>query len=223
MSNPLPNIVLLEITSRSDHAENIYAGIRRQYSGQADVQLITTPQAASAFLQLDGPQHPVVLVSESFLESPVLDILAPQAVKFVRDGGSFVFPGPPLDGPARHHYKTLFAAFSLPWIFGSYERTDCVLNPDCDTIRKDNLSPGYNMKAVKLRNVKRKEKVYVPSAQALQPRFVGDDSHSFNLAADPDEVPSAMAEVGTGKVGYIGDINVDDESEGILRAMLGLG
>ncbi|KXT09075.1 hypothetical protein AC579_1153 [Pseudocercospora musae] len=220
MSNTLPRIVLLEITSRSDHAANRYAAIRGQYSGQADVQLISAPEGASAFFQLDGPQRPVVLVSDSFLQSPYLDILVPQAAEFVRKGGSFVFPEPPRDGPARIRYKTLFQAFSLPWQFGEYSRTECVLNPDCNTIRKDNLSRGYNMKSVKLRDVKRRDKVYVPSTEAVQPRVVHGPGGTYNLAADPDEVPVAMAEVGAGKVGYIGDINA--LSEAVLRAMLGL-
>ncbi|KXS96235.1 hypothetical protein AC578_9629 [Pseudocercospora eumusae] len=234
MSNPLPQIVLLELTSRTDRAARYYAYVINRYSGQADVRLITTPQGASAFFQLDAPQHPVVHVSNSFLESPELDILAPQAAKFVREGGSFVFSNPPMTGQARKNFRTLFEAFSLPWDFGWYCGTECVLNPDCTAIRKENLTPKYRMKAVKLRNVKREDKVYVPSAEALQPRLVHAFGETINLADDPDEVPIAVAEVGAGKVGYIGDINADIgdligdtsadyvESGAVLRAMLGL-
>ncbi|KAF8459877.1 hypothetical protein BDZ91DRAFT_766669 [Kalaharituber pfeilii] len=110
-------------------------------------------------------------------------------------------------------------SWNLPWRFGDYYRTDFHLNPLGKNLC---LVPGmpnsYSMKAVSLSGVSDEASViYRPTK----------DSVVQSLVFAPEKVDSlqaaiAFGRVGRGWLGWVGDVNGEEETTKVILAMAGL-
>ncbi|KAK7438433.1 hypothetical protein VKT23_018046 [Stygiomarasmius scandens] len=130
-------------------------------------------------------------------------------VEYVRGGGRVVFAGmfsslvnaPTLD----EMWKRIFG---LPWKMGSYYQSEVELSKE-SVLEKANTSLGLkqtlSMKAVHLRDAGAGDTVYCPKGKNYD-----------------REAPVLFARMGEGYVGYVGDVNGEEDSTDITLAMLGL-
>jgi hypothetical protein len=105
---------------------------------------------------------------------------------------------------SERQFNRLFARIGLPWKRGSYTREtvklrDAAAGPQL----KGRLPATYSQKALFVQNVTRSAVWYAQS-----------DSSS--------EAAVVLAAVGQGKLGYIGDVNGEEETEDVVLAMCGL-
>lgn len=115
--------------------------------------------------------------------------------------------------------KLFSGAFGLPWKASSYHRSTFVLR--AENMRRltpaAELPPQCSVKAVHLMDVEEKDRLYVPRSDSCIESFVFAPN-----PIDQNETPVAWADVGEGMVGYIGDVNSEEEGERVLLAMCGL-
>jgi hypothetical protein len=131
-----------------------------------------------------------------------------EAVRFVQWGGTLIFGIGFPSFTSREEYKTLFKAFGLPWESGEYFRGEFEFNGTVEHLGSVALSPKYSQKALHLRNVERRDAVYLPSASSP--------------TADLTQTPAAFRDNHPGKIGYLGDVNMEEETHQVLLAMCGL-
>ncbi|KAL6301896.1 hypothetical protein BKA93DRAFT_930024 [Sparassis latifolia] len=105
--------------------------------------------------------------------------------------------------------------WSLPWTSASYCRTTFTLNTSVAGMDLADLAHAYSMKAVQLD--------HVPSNAALYLRASESSIESHVFASDPvqnsTETPVAFTSFGSGRVGYVGDVNYEQESLAVILAM----
>ncbi|EPS98306.1 hypothetical protein FOMPIDRAFT_34045, partial [Fomitopsis schrenkii] len=119
-------------------------------------------------------------------------------------------------------FEPFFRFWNLRWAAGAYHRTTSALNPAGipSPLRPNALFAAYSMKAVHLRHVKAKHRVYVP----LAPSCIEDQASQPGEAitgALLQECPAAWAPVGRGFVGFVGDVNAEEESTRLVLEMCG--
>ncbi|KIY45810.1 hypothetical protein FISHEDRAFT_48815 [Fistulina hepatica ATCC 64428] len=205
---------------------DFYDPFRSALYSCAEVQVCKTVQALVAALigpSSVAPPAAVLLTEPTLVErkrrrSPVHAALSDYVHKkggrvvFACSFSSFVTP-PDLDS----YFKDIWA---LPWRFGSYQRTVHHLQPNHPIVSKTTfpkLPNNYSMKTVDLKGVKPEDCVYMPSADSrvqsmvFAPRLV-----------EQGQPGAAMTLVGSGWVGWVGDVNAEEGSTEVLLAMMGL-
>lgn len=76
------------------------------------------------------------------------------------------------------------------------------------------LLPSYSQKAVFLKNVNATDSIYAPSSESRT------QSHVFQAeTVDQDQAPVAFTKIGSGWLGYIGDVNNEEGSQNVVLAM----
>jgi hypothetical protein len=112
----------------------------------------------------------------------------------------------------------LFNSLGLPWQSGSYHRTDFRVNPDMKHIDTSGLVPSYSQKALHVKHVARDDAIYLPSESSrIQSAVFPPDK-----IEDLTESPAVFGTVGRGKVGYLGDVNGEVETDPVVVAMCGI-
>lgn len=80
-----------------------------------------------------------------------------------------------------------------------------------------NLATSYNAKAVHLKGVNAEDVLYAPTEDSRV------QSHVFApTPVNPSHVPVAYTRIGDGFLGYVGDVNAEEESTSIILSMLRL-
>jgi hypothetical protein len=109
--------------------------------------------------------------------------------------------------------------WNLPWEPASYHRTVLRLNDRASTLRGQvtQLDGEYSQKALHLAGVNRDHCWYLPT----------EESRTQSLVFPPEEVDQrqtavALAPVGSGLVGYTGDVNMEDGTQMVVVRMFGL-
>ena len=116
-------------------------------------------------------------------------------------------------------FERFFRKWGLPWKMGDYHRTTFVLNSSIGQLSNHsaNLTTSYNVKAVHLKGVKAEDVLYAPAEDS------STESHVFAPSlVDLSHVPVAYTRIGDGFMGYIGDVNAEEESTSVILAMLRL-
>lgn len=80
------------------------------------------------------------------------------------------------------------------------------------------LPERYSQKAAFVRGVEPRHMWYVTDSNSVVEYWVFAPTSAY----DPEETAVAMAGVGDGKLGYVGDLNGEVESNTVILAMLGL-
>lgn len=208
MATGRPHVVLCSL-EKQDWFDGAYASLIEALNAKADISRIVD---SSAFLQ---PIKLLLLATDAALSTSYFEYELHVLVTNVRDHGATVIFGCTFANFARPADLGLcFAAFGLPWQSGDYHRAESNRNNSCmslSRVEKNKLVHRYVQTALNLRYVRREDAVYLPIA---------------SMGPEPDEVcmqvPAALAKVGRGWVGYLGDVNAEVESEAVVMAMLSL-
>ena len=211
-----PKIFLLSLQSMLDWQE-VYEVFIGKMKAKADVQEIKNAKEASALLTGE-PKPNVIIATDGALTRRKFSKQRTEAIQFVQDGGTLIFGlgFPSFTKPSE--YGDLFSAFDIPWRAGEYHRTEFDLNATAESIASVALPPGYSQKALHLKNVERKDAIYLPSSSSrIQSAVFPPDP-----IQDLTQTPTAFRQYGSGKLGYVGDVNMEEETQQVLLAMCGL-
>ncbi|GKT94474.1 triacylglycerol lipase [Colletotrichum tofieldiae] len=111
-----------------------------------------------------------------------------------------------------------FAKAGLDWESGDYHRTTVTLNPQTAGSAAVRLPTQHSQKAVFPKGVHPTAVLYGPSETSVT------ESHVFPTEKIRDLTQAAIsfAQVSNGKIGYVGDVNVEEGTDDAILAMCGL-
>lgn len=218
MSQP---VVLLMSLKKEEYWDEMYSDLVDIISSKATIQRVVKSDAAIRYLTSNVPSS--IIVTDAALTKTSdrsLNPLRQKLVEYVQQGGTVVLAT---------HFSTFVKPFdmnrwfsstwNLPWQSGDYHRTTVHLNPGCEMLggSATTVPASYSQKAVLLKNVDVNAKVYAPSDHSRV------ESQVFRpTPVDTEQAAVAMAKVGEGWLGYIGDVNNEAETHKVLLTMLGL-
>ncbi|TEB31459.1 hypothetical protein FA13DRAFT_1732906 [Coprinellus micaceus] len=114
----------------------------------------------------------------------------------------------------KNEFRAFFAAFGLAWKRGSYHRQEFYLNILNALGSSHLLDASYIMKALQVDGITEYMAIYDST---------GPGKSSVQLLAIPlRSAPIAVTSVGTGRLGYIGDVSYEQESMNVYLAMLNI-
>lgn len=138
---------------------------------------------------------------------------------YARGGGTLVFMGnfsgtiPPED------INNVFHKADLPWTCSEYLRTTVHRNDTEGTSSHASLLPAsYSQEAVFLANVPVQDAWYLPNGESRTESSVFPSERIRNL----EQTPIAFTKIGSGRIGYVGDVNGEEGSDAVVLAMCGL-
>jgi hypothetical protein len=158
-------------------------------------------------------------------EDPALRLQREQLLKriieFAKAGGTVVLAGQFSSNFSFQDAPLFFSDFwALAWVLGSYHRTTFARNESFGTLALplQNVPLRYNAKALHLQNVDSTHALYFPEESArLQSRVFPPTP-----VENHHETPVAFSPVGEGYLGYVGDVNHEEETTTIIVSMCGL-
>ncbi|GJC90562.1 hypothetical protein ColLi_13400 [Colletotrichum liriopes] len=152
-----------------------------------------------------APAPAVVLITDQGLTEGHTDVWD-AVITYVRQGGTAIAMGHFSSFVKPDNIRPFFAKAGLAWDTGEYCRTMVTLNPDVAGSAATSLPTQYSQKAVFLKGVQPTAILY------------GIDETSV----DKKEAAICFAQVGNGKIGYVGDVNVEEGTDDAILAMCGL-
>jgi hypothetical protein len=138
-----------------------------------------------------------------------------------------------------HEFDQFFEKWGVPWKMGNHNRTTFVLNRWNRQLRHlENLTPSYSMEALCLKGVKDEDVLYAPPEDRDKDKYKYEDdwegdadkdkdkdssvqSHQLPPLADLPHVAVACTRIGRGILGYVGDVNAEEETTSVMLVMLG--
>ncbi|KAL2156580.1 hypothetical protein VTH82DRAFT_1325 [Thermothelomyces myriococcoides] len=212
-----PRVVLLSLDLK-DWFDEMYMPHLNKLMANARVQRVKTAKSAIELLSDECPPQ-AVLVTDSALAEDDKGKVYDALLAYVRQGGTAVFMGhfPSFIRP--DNMQKLFARAGLPWKAASYHRTTFALNKETvGTALAARLPATYNQKAVSVGNVRSEEAWY----RSTEDSVIESRVFSPDPAFEPTAAPVAVGKVENGRLGYIGDVNAEDEMGDVMLAMCGL-
>ncbi|POS79368.1 hypothetical protein DHEL01_v202253 [Diaporthe helianthi] len=189
----------------------------------ADLKRARTAKGALKYLDKNTTSPPDgILVTDPGVAKPAAKELLDRVVAYAQAGGTVVLSYC-FSSNIRMDDMTDFwkQAWNLPWEPGAYHRTNLTLNESASTLQGQQqvaeLQKVYSQKAVCLKNVQREHSWYLPT----------EDSRIQSAVFPPDRVAQhqtavAFAPIGQGRVGYTGDVNMEDGTHMVVKRMFGL-
>jgi hypothetical protein len=140
-------------------------------------------------------------------------------VEYARSGGHVVIGLAFSTFVYQDNMEAVFARFGLPWKHSNYQQSTFALNRQatCD-LDSRNLRAAYSQNALRVAHVEPQNMLYLVTSNSVV------ESRVF--APTPvgrGETPIAWIKVGDGYLGYVGDVNAEEESDYVIMAMCGLG
>ncbi|KAI1196795.1 hypothetical protein F5X97DRAFT_203174 [Nemania serpens] len=178
---------------------DLYASLISKITTKAKMDRATTQKAALDMLTQNPPPS-LILVADAGVVH--LMKVWEHVIDCLRGGSTVVLAATFSSFVNEGQFTRCFAKVGLPWKRGGYYRTDVSLRHGVvDNRLKKQLFPTYSQKAL-----------YVKGVAASDVWYAGER----------DEVAVAFTKVGSGMLGYVGDVNGEDGSEAVVLAMLGL-
>ncbi|KAF8894850.1 hypothetical protein BD779DRAFT_1669296 [Infundibulicybe gibba] len=170
-----------------------------------------------ALTMLDSPDLAGVFVADPGAARRRNKKVSTKLIEYANAGEAVVIGGLFGTFVAAGEFDSFFRAWGLPWTQGSYHRTTFSLNRSHEMAgRNPSLLPEYSMKAVHVANIRQGDAVYTPTDGSRLESSVFSPLPITNLS----ESPAVHTHIGNGYLGYIGDVNAEDDN--IILAMLGL-
>ncbi|KAJ2914216.1 hypothetical protein MD484_g6210, partial [Candolleomyces efflorescens] len=209
--------ILLVSLQNEPAFESINSHIVTAIKGKRKVVQALNP--TTALEMLSSPNLDGVLITDAGITKTKAVFLLRELVNYARSGGVVVV-GCMFSGHiAGNDFEKFFRNFGLSWVRGSYHRTTFYSNPANRVVAANpSLAPFYSMKALHADGISSDMALYTPTTSSVLQSMVFAPRRIQNLR----EAPVVMAKVGTGQVGYIGDVNSEKESTNVYLAMLGL-
>ncbi|TFY57503.1 hypothetical protein EVJ58_g6978 [Rhodofomes roseus] len=216
---PKPEVLLISFDKLS-----FFDGIEQQLlsalNKNAVVQEVLDAKAALKRLSAKPSPAAIILTHPSVIHN---DKVIHHLIAYARAGGKVIVGSQfsnylPLD-----QLKPFFQKWELPWVAGVYHRTTIALTPDRvpSPLRSSKLFPAYSAKAVHLKHVKKEHRVYAPTTTSTMEEQFGQPGAPITGSL-LEETAAAWAPIGKGYVGYIGDINSEEESTRLVLEMCGV-
>lgn len=164
----------------------------------------------------------VILMDGGVIQLKAFRSLRGDLVAYAKNGGTLIMGGTFAGFVRPNKFDSfVFDSFGLPWKFGSYHRAIVHLNKSVITdqrLKEDGRLPAaYSQKAVYLKGVAEGDKVYAPNSESRVQSYVFPPA-----TVDQTEAPVCWVKVGEGWLGYIGDVNCEEESTAVTLAMCNL-
>jgi hypothetical protein len=198
----MPNVLILSFEGFSFSSRQLYEQLLPKIISRAVVHESVTLQDAHHYVSSGWPN--VILVTDPIItheDKESRDLLA-EVVKLTHQGCTTILMG--FFAAAVHfgRLNEVLKEFGLRWRTSEYTKHDTKLHVlDENSMRTTTLAPTFYAKALYLSHVSTAQTVY-----------------SGRTGADPNAY-AAYARVGLGKLGYIGDVNFDEEPERLILAM----
>ncbi|KAG0221292.1 hypothetical protein BGW41_006993 [Actinomortierella wolfii] len=192
--------------------------------------LLTALRAKAEFQQIEQstlaieslsqlPEPSAVLITDEALTLQENSAVWEEVLTYVHRGGTAIVMGlfPSFVEP--DSIQPFFSRAGLSWEAGSYHRTTLALNRAAvDEAVASKLPQRYSQKAVFVNNVAPENMWYKTDDSSSVESVVFPPTSANNFG----ETAVAMATVGRGKLGYVGDVNAEDGSNAVVLAMCGL-
>ncbi|KAF6804871.1 triacylglycerol lipase-like protein [Colletotrichum sojae] len=137
---------------------------------------------------------------------------------YVRAGGTAIAMGMFSSFIVPANIKPFFAKAGLSWEGGAYLRTDMKLRPEVAGAAAEKLPMRFSMKGLLLKGVKADAIMYSPDDGSQTQSAV----FPSKKVEDTTQAAVAFAQVGAGKIGYVGDVNAETELNDVILSMCGL-
>ncbi|KAJ7077890.1 hypothetical protein B0H15DRAFT_861325 [Mycena belliarum] len=212
------NVVVLSLLNERN-LYDLYAQLLDSIRSVATVHFVESKAAFGSALKITKPSA-VLAIDGAITKEVNADVLQ-QLIQFTKGGGIVVCCCNFSNGLNYRAGSEYFSRWGLPWDAGSYFRTTVHLHAlkSVPGLSFEGLSPSYSLKSLSLVHVRPEHAVYNPSSSSLV------ESHVFEadkLPVDPAESPCTYAAVGQGYLGYIGDVNGEEDSTRTILAMIHL-
>ncbi|CAF0933566.1 unnamed protein product [Didymodactylos carnosus] len=184
--------------------------------------IVTEAQTGLTAIQGISQSLKAVLVTDPGVTKRKHSAVAQRLVSYVKeDGGTVVFMGHFSGFISPSDMNAFFSnQWNLPWKFGAYHRTTFSLNThhnrSMDSIH--NLPRTCSMKAVHLRNVPLEAVIYTATDNSRLESLV----FAPTAIEDHTEYPVVFTQMGNGHLGYIGDVNTEEEDSRVIFEMCGI-
>ncbi|KAI0127211.1 hypothetical protein BJ170DRAFT_624587 [Xylariales sp. AK1849] len=181
--------------------DGVHGNLVSSIASKAKVERATNPNAALDMLNHEPPPS-VILLADAALtrQRKVWE----RVIDRLREGATVVLAGLFSNMVNEGQFDRFFAKLNLGWKQGSYHRTIVRL---CRGVVDSHLTSGlpaaYSQKGLLVKNVERSAVWYTT-----------DDSRG--------EAAVVFAQVGKGRLGYIGDVNGEEATDKVVLAMCGL-
>ncbi|KAJ0161300.1 hypothetical protein CTA2_6456 [Colletotrichum tanaceti] len=210
-----PRVVCISL-SYEPYLDDTYAGIFGRILQKANMQRAKKPAGALGLLQQD-PLPAAVLLTDQALTEESPDVWD-AVLAYVRQGGTAVAMGHFSSFVKPDNIRPFFAKAGLDWDRGDYHRTTVTLNPQTAGGAAARLPAQYSQKALFLKGVHPTAVLYGPSETSVTESPV----FPTEKVADLTQAAIAFAPVGNGRLGYVGDVNVEQGTDDAILAMCGL-
>jgi hypothetical protein len=200
----LPVVLLLSLEKESWFEEMLSDLLSTLHK---HARVIEAQSESVAVSHLEGGGVTAVVVTDAALVNGGFKGASKKLVKYAKGGGTVGFGGVvscfarPLD---MHSYFS--DEWGIPWETGSYHRAVFSTNESALSVEGREcfsaLPTSYSMKALQIQGVDQKDMVYVE-----------DDC--------PTESPIVFAKYGKGNVGWIGDVNAENETTLVVKVLCG--
>ncbi|OAQ27445.1 hypothetical protein K457DRAFT_139688 [Linnemannia elongata AG-77] len=197
--------------------DEMYAPLLTALKSNAEFQQAEHSTSAIRFLS-QLPEPSAVLITDEALTLRENSAVWGAVLEYVRRGGTAIVMGlfPSFVEP--DNMKPFFSRAGLHWGTGSYHRTTLALNRAAvDVANAGKLPQRYSQKAVFVNNVVPENMWYKTDDNSVVQSAVFPPTSANRTG----ETAVAMATVGRGKLGYVGDVNAEDESNAVILAMCG--
>jgi hypothetical protein len=188
------------------------------------------PSSALSFLSSHTPS--AILCTDAGLTLKVFDRVYSMVLDYVRAGGTLILMANFASFLVPTELIPFFRKADLPWEMENYFRTTVHLSKNPVTGLSDSLRPflkeKYSQNAVFLKGVKKEDAWYRPHETSVDESFTNMhfEEGGVTVEADPitdfDQTPVAVASVGKGKIGFLGDVTFEKESESVVLAICGI-
>ncbi|KAK1978027.1 hypothetical protein LZ30DRAFT_600051 [Colletotrichum cereale] len=212
---PRPRIVAISL-NHMPFFDDMYATLFTQPLEKATIQRAKKPASALDLVQQHPPPAAVLLTDSALTEAhpEVWDAV----IAYVRQGGIVIAMGHFSSFVQPDNIRPFFAKAGLNWANGDYHRTTVKLNPRVVRGAAPRLPAQYSQKALFLKGVHPNAIMYGPDATS----FTGSLVFPPDRVGDIAQAAISFAQVGDGKIGYVGDVNVEEGTNDAILAMCGL-
>lgn len=208
--------ILIISLSEGSFFEEISHRILATLRSKTTVQLAKDPDST---VQLLAQQPSTILIADEALTENNYSHIWGAVLQCVRQGSTAVVMGQFSSFVRPDNMKLFFSKAGLSWDGGSYTRTTLVLNQAAvGDMLATQLPKSYSQKALFVNNVVSSDAWYTTDEDSVvESRVFGPTPVNT-----PGETPVAMARVGEGRLGYVGDVNAEEETDAVILAMCDL-
>ncbi|KAJ5601156.1 hypothetical protein N7510_010690 [Penicillium lagena] len=198
--------------------DETYAPLLTAIRSNAEFQRAENSTSAIQFIA-QTPKPSAILITDEALTLPENNAVWEAVLEYIRRGGTAVIMGHFPSYVRPDDLKPFYSRAGLNWDCGSYHRTTLVLNQAAVGVANATKLPlQYSQKALFVKNVVPSDMWYKTDEDSLvESRVFAPTSVYSN-----EETAVALAKVGIGKLGYVGDVNAEEGSDAVILAMCGL-